>query len=47
MSHPAVAPDLLKALQILSDTAIRRSTVDRKDLKPYWKSKKGLIYFST
>ena len=33
----AVAPDLLKALAILSDTTIRRSAVDQKDLKPYWK----------
>ena len=35
-----VAPDLLKALAILSDTTIRRSAVDHKDLKPYWKSEK-------
>ena len=35
-----VAPDLLKALAILSDTTVRRSAVDREDLKPYWKSKK-------
>ena len=35
-----VAPDLLKALAILSDTTVRRSAVDRKDLKPYWKSEK-------
>ena len=33
-----VAPDLLKALAILSDTTVRRSAVDREDLKPYWKS---------
>ena len=37
-----VAPDLLKALAILSDTTVRRSAVDR-DLKPYWKSEKGHI----
>ena len=30
-----VAPDLLKALAILSDTNVRRSAVDREDLKPY------------
>ena len=38
-----VAPDLLKALVILSDTTVRRSAVDREDLKPYWKSEKGHI----
>ena len=32
-----VASELIKALTILSDTAIKRSAVDRKDLKPYWK----------
>ena len=31
------APDLLKALAILSDTTGRRSAVDREDLKSYWK----------
>ena len=35
-----VAPDLLKALAILSDTTVRRSAVDREDLKPYWKLEK-------
>ena len=35
-----VAPDLLKALAILSDTAARRPAVDREDLQPYWKSEK-------
>ena len=40
-----VAPDLLKALAILSDTTLRRSAVDREDLKPYWKSEKR-PYFS-
>ena len=34
-----VAPDLVKALSILSDT----TAVDREDLKPYWKSEKGHI----
>ena len=33
-----VAPGLLKALAILSDTTVRRSVVDWEDLKPYWKS---------
>ena len=32
-----------KAIVILSDTTLRRSAVDREDLKPYWKSKKGHI----
>ena len=35
-----VAPDLLKALAILSDTTVRRSAVDREDLKPHWKLEK-------
>ena len=36
-----VAPDLLKTLAILSDrTTVRRSAIDREDLKPYWKSEK-------
>ena len=38
-----VAPDLLKALAIPSDTTVRRSTVDKEDLKPYWKSKKAIF----
>ena len=38
-----VAPDLLKALAILSDTTIIRSAVDQEDLKPYWKSERGHI----
>ena len=38
-----VVPDLLKALAILSDTTVRRSAVDREDLKPYWKSEKSHI----
>ena len=38
-----VVPDLLKALAILSDKTLRRSTVDQEDLKPYWKSEKGHI----
>ena len=36
-NHAQVAPDLLKALAILSDLTIRRSAVDPEDLKPYWK----------
>ena len=31
-----VALGLLKAKAILSDTTVRRSKVDREDLKPYW-----------
>ena len=31
---------VLKALAIVSDTTVRRSAVDREDLKPYWKSEK-------
>ena len=38
-----VAPDLLKALTILSDTTLRKSTVDQEDLKLYWKSEKSHI----
>ena len=41
-----VAPDLLKALIILSHAIVRRSEVDQEDLKPYWKSEKR-PYFST
>ena len=33
-----VAPDLLKAPAILSDTTVRKSAVALEDLKPYWKS---------
>ena len=33
-----VAPDLLKAVAILSDTTVRRSAIDQGELKPYWKS---------
>ena len=33
-----------KALVILSDTTVRRSTVDREDLKPYWKSEKKIAF---
>ena len=39
-----VAPDLLEALAILSDTIVRRSVVDRKDIKSYWKSEKRLHF---
>ena len=35
-----VVPDLMKNLAIPSDTIVRRSEVDREDLKPYWKSEK-------
>ena len=40
-----VAPDLLKALALLSDKTVRRSEVDRKDLKPYWESEKRKTTF--
>ena len=40
-----MVPGLLKVLGILSDTTVRRSPVDREDLKPYWKSEKR-SYFS-
>ena len=39
-----VAPVLLKVLAVLLDTTIRRSAVDWKDLKPYWKSEKRLHF---
>ena len=39
-STTQVAPDLLKALAILSDIMVRRFAVDQEDLKPYWKSEK-------
>ena len=35
-----VAPGLLKALEILSDTSVKRSAVDQEDLRPYWNSEK-------
>ena len=35
-----VSPDLLKALAILLDTTVRRSSVDREDKKLHWKSEK-------
>ena len=35
-----VALGLLKAQAILSDTIVKRSAVDQKDLKPCWKSEK-------
>ena len=38
-----VAPDLLKALAILSDETVRRFAVDREDLKQYWKSERKAI----
>ena len=35
-----VAPNMLKVLLIVSYTTVRRSTVDREDLEPYWKAEK-------
>ena len=40
LATAGVAPDVLKALAILSDTTARKSAVDLEDLKPYWKSEK-------
>ena len=39
-----VAPDLLIVLAILSDTTVRKSAVDREDLKTYWKLEKRPDY---
>ena len=36
-----VAPDLLKACTIQSDTTVRLSAIDPEDLKPYSKSEKA------
>ena len=41
--YSSVVPDLLKSLAFLSNTTIRRSAIDREDLKSYWKSEKGYI----
>ena len=38
-----VAPDLLKALAILSDTTVRKSAIDREDLKNHTENQKGHI----
>ena len=35
-----VDPNILKALAILSDTTVGKSTIDFEDLKPHWKSEK-------
>ena len=37
---------MLKSLLIPSDTTVRRSTINREDLKPYWKSEKKKAHFS-
>ena len=37
-----VAPDVLKALAIPSDTTVRRTAVDQKDLKPNQKKRSHL-----
>ena len=39
-----MAPDLLKTLVILSDATVKRSAVDREDLKPYRKSEKKTMF---
>ena len=41
--YSSSSPSLLNTLAILSDTTVRRSAVDRKDLKAYWKSEKNHI----
>ena len=40
-----VVPDLIKALATLSHATVRRSAVDREDIKPYWKSEKRPHFF--
>ena len=37
------SPRPVEILAILSDTTVRRSAVDREDLKPYWKLPNGHI----
>ena len=37
-----VGPDLLKCLKILSNTTVRRSAIEGKDPKPYWKLERRL-----
>ena len=39
-----VAPDLLKALEILWDSGLRRYAVDQEDLKPSFKSEKKATF---
>ena len=39
-----VAPDLFKALATLSDTTVRRFTVDQKDLKPVLEIRKKVTF---
>ena len=40
-----VAPYLFKDLDILSDTTVRKSEVDREGLKPCWKSDKRRHFY--
>ena len=42
--HSLSSPRTVKPLAILSDTTVRRSAVDREDLKPYWKSEKKATF---
>ena len=44
IATPQVAPDVLKALAILSDTTVRRSVVDQEDLKLYRETKKKTTF---
>ena len=39
-SKARIAPDLLKAPAVISDTTVRRSAVGQEDLKPYSTSAK-------
>ena len=41
--HSSSSPRSVKSLAILSDTTVRRSAIDREDLKSYWKPKNGHI----
>ena len=42
---PLSSPGSVKNLAILSDTTVRRSTVDQEYLKPYWKPEKKSHFF--
>ena len=39
-----VAPALLKALALLSDTTFKRYEVDREQVEPYWKWEKKVTF---
>ena len=44
--YTRVAPNLLKVTAFLSDINVRKSAIDREDLKRYWKSEKRLSFTS-